>query len=53
MVNTGIANFRASVEGDVKLVCTGGDAFRILPFLDIKAEIRPDLVLDGLALAVT
>ena len=53
MVSSGVANFQASVKEDVKLVCTGGDALRILPFLDIKAEIRPDLVLDGLALAAT
>jgi type III pantothenate kinase len=53
MVGFGVASFKASIEEEVRLVCTGGDAFRILPFLGIKAEIRPDLVLDGLALAVT
>jgi type III pantothenate kinase len=53
LVSAGVTSFKTMVGQEVKLVCTGGDAFRILPFLDIKAEIRPDLVLDGLALAVT
>lgn len=33
-----------------KLVVTGGDAARIVPWLKHPAELRPDLVLDGLGL---
>lgn len=47
-----MARFESGEREKAKLVCTGGDAFRILPFLDIEAEVRPDLVMDGLELAL-
>jgi len=52
-VSAGVSSFESRSTVDVKLVCTGGDALRILPFLDMEAVLRPDLVLDGLALALT
>lgn len=51
-VDAGITRFESGLEKSVKLVCTGGDALRILPFLNREAAFRPDLILDGLALAL-
>lgn len=51
-VDAGISRFESGLERSVKLVCTGGDALRILPFLSREAVLRPDLILDGLVLAL-
>lgn len=51
-VDAGLSWFKSRSGENVKLVCTGGDALRILPFLDRGAVFRPDLILDGLVLAL-
>ncbi|MEQ9564274.1 MAG: type III pantothenate kinase [Porticoccaceae bacterium] len=51
-VDAGLSWFKSRSGENVQLVCTGGDALRILPFLDRGAVFRPDLILDGLILAL-
>ena len=41
-----------AVTGASKAILTGGDAAAIAPYLTFPFEIRPDLVLDGLAIAL-
>ena len=40
------------ISGAGKALLTGGDAAAIAPYLTFPLEIRPDLVLDGLAIAL-
>lgn len=41
-----------AISGASKALLTGGDAVVVAPYLSFPFEIRPDLVLDGLALAL-
>ena len=41
-----------AISGAPKALLTGGDAAAIAPYLTFPFEIRPDLVLDGLAIAL-
>jgi pantothenate kinase type III len=41
-----------AISGASKALLTGGDAAAIAPYLTFPFEIRPDLVLDGLAIAL-
>ncbi len=54
-VSAGVSRFEKSLgdEVTVTLVCTGGDASRVLPFITKEAVFRPDLVMDGLVLALS
>ncbi|MEX2367693.1 MAG: type III pantothenate kinase [Pseudohongiellaceae bacterium] len=47
-----IEKVRAELRGNPQWYLTGGDARILLPFLDWQYELVPDLVMDGLALAM-
>lgn len=50
LVGAALAQLQREAGAPVRLVLTGGDAQRLLPYLGQPAEYRPTLVLDGLAL---
>ena len=53
---TGFANLcwaeSLAISGAAKAILTGGDAAAVAPYLTFPFEIRPDLVLDGLTVAL-
>lgn len=51
-VNAAVQGFTVSKGRSAQLVCTGGDSLKIMPHLQFEAEYRPDLVLDGLKVAL-
>lgn len=50
LVNACMASMDGEAPGKARLVLTGGNAPRLLTLLDVPAEHRPALVLEGLAL---
>ena len=52
IVERSVTDFADSLKSEVRLVCTGGDAPRVIPHMRLSAHYRADLVLDGLALAL-
>jgi len=51
-INRVMEGFLADGALNARLVFTGGDALRIIPHIRFEAEYRPDLVLDGLRVAL-
>ena len=51
-INQVCENFLIGKSFEAKLVCTGGDSPTIMPHLRFQAEYRPNLVLDGLRVAL-
>ena len=47
-----IDQFAAQQQSDIQVVCAGGDARPLMPHLKFEAQFRPNLVLDGLAIAL-
>lgn len=45
-------DFENRLNANVSLVCTGGDAPHIMPHLESEVLYKPDLVLDGLSIAL-
>ena len=51
-VNGSVARFSAACTEIPRVYLCGGDVEVMAPLVDASAEIRPELVLDGLALAL-
>ena len=51
-VNGSIRRFHETSATQARIYVCGGDADIVAPFIDVPVEIRPELVLDGLALAL-
>lgn len=51
-VESALADFEKKEPLGVQVICTGGDAELFMPLLDVGAQCRPDLVLDGLRVAL-
>jgi type III pantothenate kinase len=51
-INGSIRRFSASCNGVPHVYLCGGDAGIIEPLIEVPVELRPDLVLDGLAVAL-
>ena len=51
-IDCAVLGFAERQNSAIQVVCTGGDAQRLMPLLKIKAQYEPNLVLDGLAIAL-